>query len=375
MARSRTGSVRERPTVYFAQVTFIDKQGEKQKEEREASSQKNAQTLMKQLLRELAQFGGVTIIRQHVREKRGGIFARVTYTDERGKRRELERRANNRTQAKELIKQMLRDLDDHGENLLDAERMTFSDLAGYYEKNYLLKPEYIDGRKVAGLRSYDSVKSRLEVLKNHFGRHKIRAITHGDLKRFRALRLKTSTKRGTHRSITSVNRELEVMRRMLNIAERNGWIKRNPFEMGDTLITHSDEKKRERILTREEEARLLAACTDKREHIRPVIVCALDTGMRKSEILKLVASDLDFDNRIITVRAFNTKTMRERQVAMTERLAQVLEAICNKLPEREHPAADCTTYRCPTSPRSSLSAPSAMGATTYHPTSSAGGHQ
>jgi len=142
--------------------------------------------------------------------------------------------------------------------------------------------------------------------------------------------LKTSTKRRPQRSIASVNRELSLLRRILNVAIRQGWILRNPFDMGDALITLGDEKPRERILNREEEERLLAVCTGRRSHLRVIIICAIDTGMRKGEILKLKWSEIDFENRIITVRAFNTKTMRERQVAMTTRLTDELEALYEK---------------------------------------------
>lgn len=332
MGKSKSGSIRERPTLYFALVSFTDESGLKQRIERQAESQKKAQATIKQILHELSTHSGIVIAAQRVREKRGGIFARVTYTDERGGRREIERRANNRSHAKEIIKQLLRDLDDHGENLLDAAQMTFNDLAAYYEKNYLTEPEYAEGRKVSGLRSHRSVKSWLASLKTYFGKHKIRSITHGHLKRYKSERLKTETVRKARRLITSVHRELQVMRRMLNIAEREGWIKRNPFNTGDVLIAHSDENKRERVLTKDEEARLIAACEGKREHLKPILICALDTGMRRGEILKLAPSDLDFDKKIITVRAFNTKTMRERHVAMSGRLARELEAICAKLP-------------------------------------------
>jgi hypothetical protein len=60
-----------------------------------------------------------------------------------------------------------------------------------------------------------------------------------------------------------VNRELALLRRMLNVAMREGWLMRNPFTAGDPLICLADERKRERILTREEEARLLGACAPK----------------------------------------------------------------------------------------------------------------
>jgi integrase len=349
MGKVRSGYVRERPSVFFALVTFTDESGKKQKIERQADSQKQAQQILKEILQGLSKRKEITVTSKRIRERRGGVFARVTFTDESGRRREIERRARNRTDAKEALKQILRDLDDHGEHIFDADQMSFADLTGYYEKNYLIEPQYVHGRKVAGLRSYHGLRFRLRTLRNYFGKRKLRAITHGDLKRFKVDRLKTPVvlgrnTRGTdkpgrvttrQRSITTVNRELQLLRRVLNVAVSNGWIKRNPFELGDALITPGDEKKRERIITREEEARLLGACTGKREHLRPIIICALDTGMRKGEILKILPADVDIQNRIITVQAFNTKTMRERQVAMTERLARELKLLLRNLPERE----------------------------------------
>lgn len=283
-----------------------------------------AQQLMKETTRELLNRGDLSIIDKRIRERRGGIFARITYTDETGKRHEEERRANNRTHAKEIIKQLLCELDDHGEQSLDAARMTFSDLSDYYKKHYLKPAEYIDGRKVAGQRSYRSRQSLLEYLKSYFGQRKLRSITHGSIEKYRAERLLSVTVRGSQRSITSVNRELQLMRRMFNIAQREGWLIKNPFAQSGSLISIADEHKRERIITREEEARLLAACIGKRTHIRPIIICALDTGMRQGEILKLKWGDIDFQERVLTVQAFNTKTLRERQVAISDRLSREL---------------------------------------------------
>lgn len=43
--------------------------------------------------------------------------------------------------------------------------------------------------------------------------------------------------------------------------------------------------------------------------------------MKRGEILSLRWSDVDFENRVLNICAFNTKTMKERQVSMTTRLA------------------------------------------------------
>jgi integrase len=131
-----------------------------------------------------------------------------------------------------------------------------------------------------------------------------------------------------------VNRELEKMRRLLNIAEREGWILRNPMRSGDPLISMADERKRERIVTREEELRLLGACENRyRKHLRPILICALDTGMRRGEIFGLKWSDVDFEERVLTIRAFNTKTMQERQVSLTTRLMIELERKLGRVAE------------------------------------------
>lgn len=328
--KSNQALYRERPTLYYAQVIYTDQEGKGHKVERQAENQKQAQATIKQIVRELAGRDEISVTSQRIRERRGGIFARVTYTDETGKRCEIERRANNRSHAKEMIKRLIRELDDYGGQSLEAAQMTFKELADYYEETYMIEAQYVDGRKVAGLRSLYYAKILLKAIREFFGNSKLRAIRHGDIERFKSSRLKTPTKHGKQRSIASVNRELSMLSRMFTVAAREDWILKNPFTSGNTLINSADERKRERILTRGEEEKLLAACAGPRIHLKPIIVCALDTGMRRGEIFKLKWSDVDFAEGVITIRAFNTKTMSERQVAMSERLSRELLALFAK---------------------------------------------
>jgi integrase len=257
-------------------------------------------------------------------EKNGKVYARVRYTAEDGKRKDLWLQAKNRTHAQEIIQDKIKELKEHGEKSVDASRMTFKELADYFEMNFLIAAEYVDGRKIAGRRSVKGLKEQLEIMKCFFNNKPLRSISYGDLWRFKLQRLRTPTKRNKGkgaRAIASVHRELALLRRMLNVAVREQWLLRNPFNLGESLISTADEKKRERILTREEEIRLLNACDQpKCKHLRAIIICAIDTGMRHGEILKLKWSDIDFDHGLITVRAFNTKTMKERMVSITTRL-------------------------------------------------------
>jgi integrase len=261
-------------------------------------------------------------------DKKGRYFARTTITDEKGKRRNVIRLAKDKTEARLILKTILRQLDDEGSRAIDVARLSFNDLADFYEQHYLMPAQFVGGRKVAGLRDWKHVRAFLKIFREHFGRRLLREITYSDVRSFRAERLQTPTQYGRQRSITTVNRELACLRRIFNIAVRESWLIKNPFNGGDTLISAADERKRERILTLSEEMRLLEACEHpQRRHLRPLLICLLDTGARLSEMLKLRWQSVCFATRIITIEGLTTKTLKTRQVAMTERMYQELLAL------------------------------------------------
>ena len=267
------------------------------------------------------------------RERKGSIierdkklYARVQFTDENGRKRDLWRKAESRTHAKEIIKRLLREVEGAGAQAVDAARMTFDQLAGYYLENFLIEANYSNGIKVSGLRSLATPKGQLVTLKGYFGKKRLRELTYGDIRAFKALRLKTPTVYGRQRSIASVNRELALLRRMFTVAVRQQWLQRNPFASGESLISAAAEVKRERFLSREEELRLLAAidAEPKRARLKGVVLLALDCAFRRGEITSLLWSDINLEGRTITVRAFNAKTAKSRMVAMTNRVYEYL---------------------------------------------------
>jgi integrase len=78
-------------------------------------------------------------------------------------------------------------------------------------------------------------------------------------------------------------------------------------------------------LTTGQEAKLLEALADERfDRLYPVVTVALQTGMRKGELLKLEWRDVDFNLKSIRVRKENNKTGRERFVPMSETCFLVL---------------------------------------------------
>src|SRR5688572_25505327 len=116
-------------------------------------------------------------------EKNGKIYARVRYTSEDGKRKDLWLAAKNKNQAQELIQDKLKELREHGEKTVDASRMKFKELADFFEKNFLIPAEYVDGRKIAGRRSIKGLKEQVSIMKSFFKDKLLRSITYGDLSR------------------------------------------------------------------------------------------------------------------------------------------------------------------------------------------------
>ncbi len=118
-------------------------------------------------------------------------WARLTYIDDQGRHRDLQRRAENKTNAREIRDKLLVEHDTHGAQSFDHERKTFADLADHFENKYLKLAEYAQERKISGYRALRGLPAALKAARDYFGRQLLRSITYGDLAAYRALRLKT----------------------------------------------------------------------------------------------------------------------------------------------------------------------------------------
>ncbi len=219
-----------------------------------------------------------------------------------------------------------------GDESGSSANVTFKELAEYFKKHYAKPAEYdVSGIKKAGMRAFKDTQNKLAILTEYFGSTKIRKIAYGDLDLFKAHRLQSPTIRKTSvRAIASVHRELELLRRLLTVAVQKRWLFRDPFQDGQALIKKAEETQRERIATREEEERLLAACDAdyRRKHLRPFLICAFDTGFRAGEMYSLRICDVDFEDNCITAVSYKGKRRRERQFYMTMRLAVEMRKLC-----------------------------------------------
>ena len=304
------------------------------------------------------------IIQKKDKEKNVIWYARITRIEGNGKKKQYTAKAESKSHARRLRDELVESYKDNGERAIDGAKLTFRELADDYKTRKLIPAKYHQNRKVAGLRSHRTVLNSLNNLLPYFGNKRIKEITPADIERFKQKRLddpvKTKKKNAEGkletverpRAIASVNRELALLRTMLNDAVYNGWINRSPFLNAKGLVSLADETKRERVLTFDEENSLLKVCEEyftltyerngkeitakhksNREHLRPLLITALDTAMRCGELLKLVWSDVDFDNKTINILAFNTKTAKARSVGMTERVYDELDRLWNQSPK------------------------------------------
>ena len=128
----------------------------------------------------------------------------------------------------------------------------------------------------------------------------------------------------------TVVRELAYLSSIINHARREwGATIANPVALVRKPTCPSG---RTRILTLEEEQRLLFACSgegnnrpNRNPYTEPFIVLAVETAMRRGELLGLTWQDVDLDKRIAFLRT--TKNGDSRTVPLSRRAVATLESI------------------------------------------------
>lgn len=165
----------------------------------------------------------------------------------------------------------------------------------------------------------------LENFKSHFGDSTLLTdIRYVDLETYQSLLKQKLTPSGGIRKPATINKEIGCLHHILSKAVEWEMIEQNPFDRGKSL-TLKENNERLRFLDNDEMDRLLDAC---REHLYPIVLCALTTGMRRGEILSLKWKQVR--NGFIYLR--KTKTFNSRQIPICEDLADLFKTIR----KREH---------------------------------------
>jgi integrase len=152
---------------------------------------------------------------------------------------------------------------------------------------------------------------------------------------------------------STINRNLKAIRAALNRATEWGVLSAMP--LGKITFRAEDENAVIRYLSDDEEARLRAALaardTARRDarasanawrrargyndwavydtytdYVTPLVLLALNSGLRRGELLQLRWRDLDLQRRILTVRGEGAKTLQTRHVPLNSEAARVMKA-------------------------------------------------
>jgi integrase len=119
---------------------------------------------------------------------------------------------------------------------------------------------------------------------------------------------------------TTVNRDLEALRSILFWAVDEGLLSTNPLSR--VRMTRERKKPRFVLSVAEEELLLQSAAP----HLFAIIIAALDTGMRRGEILTQRWEHIDFNGQLLFVTHSKTPEGEAREVPLTGRLMELLRA-------------------------------------------------
>lgn len=171
----------------------------------------------------------------------------------------------------------------------------------------------------------------LGTLKKAFGAKRLDQVTVPDILAWRNDVLENNTAAYT-------NRLHAVLRAVFNRAiEWEKFAGRNPAARVKAFRV---ENARLRFLEREEIPRLLAACSPQ---IHALVVCALMTGLRKGELLKLRWEHVDLGNGIIYV--LQTKSGKPREIPIAAKLAGLLSGLPRSPSGRVFQVCEATVKR------------------------------
>jgi len=122
-------------------------------------------------------------------------------------------------------------------------------------------------------------------------------------------------------SKSEVDHELAILKAFFYKAIKWGKAISNPVkQVGYFKVDNT----RHKYLDQKQIGALLAGCVGRQAYLKPIITLALNTGMRKGEILALRWQDIDYKNRVIYIR--QAKSGEGRQAPMNNAVMDALRS-------------------------------------------------
>lgn len=206
----------------------------------------------------------------------------------------------NRREAEAIEREFREELNRRRHQIREASpEMTFANLAARFLADGSPRPYHLD---------------RFKVLLPYFGEFPIGRISKPAVREYRAARRKAKPLL----TESTLNRDIEALRRVLYWGVDEGFLTANPIAR---IRLSRARRKPKPILSVTEEDKLLAAAA---LHLRDIIIIALDTGMRRGEILNQRREHIDLNRRVIAVTRSKTAEGEAREIPLTARLTELL---------------------------------------------------
>ena len=161
-------------------------------------------------------------------------------------------------------------------------------------------------------------------LKSFFGKSVIENITPKEVHQYMTMRKQMV-------SGSTVNREVQTLRRMFNLALRWDLAESNPAK-AENVSYFPEPPKTHRWVRPNEINLLVRQCDGRLEHLSGIILVAVHTGMRKGELFGLKWKYVDLEFNQFTIK--HAKHHRNRYIPLNE---DVIDVLKNGIPKRgEH---------------------------------------
>lgn len=232
--------------------------------------------------------------------KRGNVYWAYFYVN--GVRRQHSTGTANRRKAEAILQKLKEEANDSRFQIIEADpNITFGEVATRFVASGIAQPHHL---------------YHLKILMPYFARYPVIRMTKNLTLEFRKYR-----KAGRPLKESTLNRDLSVLRHILYWAVDEHLIVANPLAR---LHMERERKTRRQVMSLAEEEKLLS---DAPEHLRQMIIAALDTGMRRGEITHQLWRDVDLPRKLLYVTQSKTPEGEMREIPLTSRLADLLASM------------------------------------------------
>ncbi|HWE22977.1 MAG TPA: site-specific integrase, partial [Myxococcales bacterium] len=166
-----------------------------------------------------------------------------------------------------------------------------------------------------------SERGRASHLLRHLGKKLAASLTVKEVDEYRTKRLGETTRRKSAPAPATLDKEVELLKRILNYAVACGDLKSNP--VADVKLLRKPNVRRSVL----DEAAFEKVLAKAEPHVKPILLVAFDTGMRRSEVVGLKWSQVDLKAGVVKLAAEETKTEEPRTIFLTSRVREALSSM------------------------------------------------